>query len=294
MLRCFGSKAGHDAPACSGYAIVALTFIFAVVLIIIMKATYMAGYRFPLMMTFLHMAATHCASTVYYSLRKWKQDGDKKVLLSVRQRIRLILPISVCQVGALGCVNIALLMAYPSFVAMVSAAIPAMTLLVSIVCKVQGDRSVWQWVAMVPIIGGTVLTSFAEVDLDVLALILVLLSLLLRSIKLVLQSKLLRGLKKQMGPARMLYYSSPINAALFLVWSLAQEGIAPWVALGSTTLSQGLLIAASTLVATMFNLLTLQAVAAIDVTLLTVLNRVSRKSEKKQENRYARRCAARR
>lgn len=208
------------------YFLVLVGFAISVCLTNLTKWLYVEySFRYPLFLTGTHMLTSYAASAMALFVFKMVPNPPK---LPLKEQVMLIAPFSIAGAASLGCANMALVYLYPSFHQMLQNTTPIWTVLCAM--ALQGKRyNTATFFCLVPVCGGGIICALNEKSAFALfGLILSLLAAALRAVKSVMQAALLQDVTTKIDSVSLVYYSSPFNLGLFLVASLANEGVDPW------------------------------------------------------------------
>eukprot|EP00929_Paragymnodinium_shiwhaense_P027938 TRINITY_DN16287_c0_g1_i3.p1 TRINITY_DN16287_c0_g1~~TRINITY_DN16287_c0_g1_i3.p1 ORF type:complete len:338 (+),score=35.69 TRINITY_DN16287_c0_g1_i3:499-1512(+) len=279
----------------------------------------------------LHALSSYALAASYYRWQSWRllepsapstddernQPPAQQMLLphlTFSEQLRKILPFSIFGASSVAVANLALLFIYPSFHEMIQNTTPFWTLLVMITFgKTSYNR--WSYLAMLPVCGGGLICSLAEVNVHFGGICLSISATVLRALRVLVQARVLcedpvapadakkkkylevselesndadakneeemAGLvagdssaqsrnvpvRKQLklNSMALLYYASPFNATIYVVWSLLNEGLEPWRLFFGSHLSRSTYVATvgSALMAAIFNLFAFLMVARL-------------------------------
>mmetsp|Transcript_54984 Transcript_54984/g.170314 ORF Transcript_54984/g.170314 Transcript_54984/m.170314 type:complete len:337 (+) Transcript_54984:229-1239(+) len=219
--------------------VVIVWFSFNVSMSTVMKWTYLYGkvcnaggddcrvYRFPFMMTALHMLFSWIVCSL---ILRCRHAAGERVRLSLGQQFRKVVPLAACFSVCVASGNLSLKYIYPSFSQMLSSMAPLITVLVAKLLR--GKRyNWWTWVSMPVICGGLLVCSTEEVNFDALGAAFAIVATVLRAVKSVMQEKLLDPKEKDMDSVTLLYYLAPYAGFFLASMSLVFEGLAPIMSL---------------------------------------------------------------
>lgn len=203
------------------------------------------GFQFPKLMTTCHLIASAAFGFSILLYRKHFQGQAIKVPTGSEFGWKL-LPLCLGFTYSLGCANMSLMYCSVAFAAIMGASTPFFSIAL-ITCL----GMPFHWPLLLPVSGivfGCMATVMGTVQFSVYGLALLLLSNLGRSIKAVLQQRLLTGeVKDKFDPMTLLAWQCLICCPLMLLWSLASEGFTAiealanqrqsWAFLGALALS---------------------------------------------------------
>lgn len=267
------------------YLTLATVFLCSILMNNILKMTYMAGFNYSLALSGINSAASYMCCALYFRF-----TSSKRKIESPRENFWLsrlfpstshsfvihVVPLCICQVLAIGFTQAALQITFPSFIAMLSSIQPAVTVVVAKLLSVPEKRHRWQWIALLPIIAGSILTSAAETDVKLLAIAYILGSVFFRVLRSVLECRLLQPGNGDGGldPVSLLSMKSPTMGVMFALASMYSEGLDPWRDLVSLTPYQASLVLQSTILGMLMNILSLHVNSQFLPTSISVLNRL--------------------
>jgi len=179
-------------------------------------------FDFPLFMTALHMVVSRI---VCYVIIWHMRDAPKGMQLSGLQRLQKVGPLAACFAASVGMGNASLSYIYPSFKQMVGSASPLVTVAMS--CLLTHNRyNSWTWLSMPFICGGLWVCAKQEVHFSVAGTVLTVGAMVMRSLKSIVQAKLLSK-EEKIEPVTLLYYMSGYSAVLVCAMALCTEGLRP-------------------------------------------------------------------
>jgi len=214
--------------------VVATWFTFNVSMSTVTKWTYLYGricagggdcrvYRFPFMMTAVHMLFSWLVCLVLLRLRRGHEGRHD---LSLPQQLRKVAPLALCFAVCVAMGNLSLKYIYPSFSQMLSSVAPLITVLVAVALR--GKRyNGWTWVSMPVICGGILVCSTEEVNFDPRGACFAVVATVLRAVKSVMQERLLDPKERDMDSVTLLYYLAPWAGFFLVSMSLCFEGLEP-------------------------------------------------------------------
>lgn len=228
-------------------------------------------YPFPLFVTCMHMAVSYLVASI--AINKLKMNEHTFRTFSPAIQMRKIFPIALCTAVSMGCSNLALKFLYPSFVSMVSSGLPLFTIVLALLLNTEKFNR-WTYISMLPIFAGLAISSNNEVNFDGFGFIVLLIGIILRALKQVLQAKILRD-EGKIDALTLLYYIAPQNFIIFFIWSLSAEGLEPGRVLLTARWQTWTVLIISTLFAAMFNLLSFRAITLINATAWSLMGLIN-------------------
>jgi len=219
------------------------------------------NYVFPLTTTVVHMFFSWALSFIYLSCVPQGEDKKEVKRLSLRQQVHKILPLAAAFATSIAAGNVALKFIYPSFVLMFASLCPMITVGFSVLLE-RKQYNWWTWFSMSIICGGLLLCCKMEANYNAIGVLFVVISIVTRALKSILQGMLLDGSEK-MDAVTLLCYTAPWAGLLLEIAALCTEGLTPiWLLLpGASGSSTGIplvlaLLLISGLVACFLNLST--------------------------------------
>mmetsp|Transcript_9398 Transcript_9398/g.24133 ORF Transcript_9398/g.24133 Transcript_9398/m.24133 type:complete len:372 (+) Transcript_9398:96-1211(+) len=176
------------------------------------------GFRFPMLLTCLHMS-----SSIVFSYIMIDVAGvfKKQQMTSSKQR-RKVFYLAAMFAGTVLCGNASLQFLSVSFIQMVGASTPFFVCLLGFILFHEVHH--WRgYCALLPIVGGAIISTYGEGHLVFIGLILAILSTAIRGLKSVWQGHLLTGEEKLDSP-NLLKFMSMYGAVLLLVSAILFEG----------------------------------------------------------------------
>jgi len=228
-------------------------------------------FAYPLFVTSTHMILSYAIAHV--GIMHLKMNASTFRVFDRREQLFKITPISICTALSMGLSNLALKFLYPSFVAMISAGLPLVTIVLA--CIFQTEKfNRWTYISMIPIFYGLFLSSHHEVNFNAFGFSLLLLAVTLRGLKQVLQARILRD-DGHVDALTLLYYVAPNNLVIFVFWSLAAEGTEPYHVLFNARWRTWAVLLLSAGFAAAFNLLTFRAITLLNATAWSLMGMVN-------------------
>jgi drug/metabolite transporter (DMT)-like permease len=222
--------------------VVTLWFVFNISLANFTKWLYLFGeiclegpghgcvlYKFPLAITVVHMLFSWavCYIQIYYVRKPVKGALG----LSFEQQVRKVAPLAACFALSVAMGNLSLKYIFPSFNQMLGAMSPLITVLLAVVLPPRKSYNRWTWFSMPVICGGLVLCVTKEVNFHAVGAFYAVGATVLRSLKSIMQGRLLDPAETKLDSVTLLYYMSPIAALLLFVVSICTEGSEPYTLL---------------------------------------------------------------
>ncbi|XP_002734984.1 uncharacterized protein LOC100369320 [Saccoglossus kowalevskii] len=185
------------------------------------------SYNFPIVLTTLHMLALFVTQTViirFTPLGLAYGEGDDRLKIQPHLKRKIfVLSVAFCISIASG--NIALKYLYVSFVKMTTATTPVITVLMShFIFNFHHNKYVY--VSMAPLVMGSLLCTFGEVNFHLIGFVAAVVSTVLRSTKTILQAILLK--EERIDSVRLLYHMSLPSLLILTVCSIIFEHDAFW------------------------------------------------------------------
>mmetsp|Transcript_66088 Transcript_66088/g.123275 ORF Transcript_66088/g.123275 Transcript_66088/m.123275 type:complete len:346 (-) Transcript_66088:101-1138(-) len=184
------------------------------------------AYKFPLAITVVHMFFSWGFCGFYLRYLRPPPEGAPKPGWSLRRQMNKIAPLAACFAMSVAMGNLSLKYIFPSFNQMLGAMSPIITVIIAV--ATMGKRyNMWTWVSMPIICGGLILCSVEEINFDALGCFYATGATVLRSVKSLMQGKLLVDPSEELDSVSLLFYMAPWAGAFLWMASLASEGMAP-------------------------------------------------------------------
>ncbi|KAK9773803.1 putative DUF250 domain membrane protein [Seiridium cardinale] len=180
-----------------------------------------AGFRYPVTLTFWHMAFASLATQILARTTSWL-DGRHKVQMTKRFYVRAVLPIGFLYSGSMVCSNLVYLHLSVAFIQMLKAAAPFSTLIVSWLWG-QENPSRQKIVKILIVVFGVLLASAGEIHFSIVGFTFQLGGLIFESLRVVMVKDLMSDDGASMDPMVSLYYYAPICALLNLFVAFGAE-----------------------------------------------------------------------
>eukprot|EP00929_Paragymnodinium_shiwhaense_P076659 TRINITY_DN39447_c0_g1_i1.p1 TRINITY_DN39447_c0_g1~~TRINITY_DN39447_c0_g1_i1.p1 ORF type:complete len:362 (-),score=80.60 TRINITY_DN39447_c0_g1_i1:494-1579(-) len=179
-------------------------------------------FDFPLTMTALHMLVSRivCYIIIYHM-----REEPKGMQLSGMQRFYKVGPLAACFAASVGMGNASLSYIFPSFKQMVGSASPLVTVAMSVLLA-HKRYNWWTWISMPFICGGLWICARKELHFSVMGTVLTVGAMVMRSLKSIVQAKLLSK-EERIEPVTLLYYMSAYSAVVVFAMALLMEGTEP-------------------------------------------------------------------
>jgi len=179
------------------------------------------GYRYPLTMTVVHMIFSWTLCLIYLKCIK----GQDK-FLTFEKQVKKVVPLALCFSVSVAFGNMSLKYIFPSFNQMLGAMAPIITVIMSM--GLLGKRyNLWTWISMPVICGGLILCSAEELNFEWHGAVFCLGATILRSLKSIIQGKLLVDPSEKMDSVTLLFYMAPYAGFFLLIGAIAIEGTEP-------------------------------------------------------------------
>ncbi|CAD7935243.1 unnamed protein product [Amoebophrya sp. A25] len=230
-----------------------LSFAVGMALVHITKWIYVVyHFNHALWLTVSHMVATYLMSVIVVTF--FSDYFPKRRQLNFRESIFLVTPFSFLGAASIGCGNMALVHLYPSFHQMLQNTSPIWAVVCAMTFASKRFNDV-AYMSLIPVCVGGALAAWGEPSqFEWIGVVLSIVSSVLRALRATLQGLLMQGQEK-LDSIALIYYSSPVNVAIFLLASLVIEGSAPWVEILDVPMSGILWILLAACCAACFNLL---------------------------------------
>mmetsp|Transcript_35298 Transcript_35298/g.82410 ORF Transcript_35298/g.82410 Transcript_35298/m.82410 type:complete len:362 (-) Transcript_35298:62-1147(-) len=180
------------------------------------------SYKFPLAITVIHMIFSWGFCGIYLKF----SSKEKGPAWSFDKQLRKIAPLAATFAFSVAMGNLSLKYIFPSFNQMLGSMSPIITVAIAVIFM--GKRyNKWTWISMPIICGGLVICSVDEVNFNALGAFYATGATVLRSVKSLMQNKLLVDPADKLDSVTLLYYMAPFAGAILGVASLILEGIEP-------------------------------------------------------------------
>eukprot|EP00397_Hematodinium_sp_SG-2012_P033934 GEMP01036334.1.p1 GENE.GEMP01036334.1~~GEMP01036334.1.p1 ORF type:complete len:350 (+),score=27.78 GEMP01036334.1:29-1078(+) len=252
------------------WIIVLTSFTSLILLTNLLKYLLSHGFPYPLFCSASHMMTAFVFASIYIDILGLVPDFR---ILDVKTQSQYIWPIALAHASSIGLTNIGVNYLFPSFVSMISTTQPIFTLIIGLLLATEKFNK-WSYIAMVPIIIGTILQCWGETTFDGFGLVCVLGGCAMRAVKQVLQAKLLCG-SLDMHPMALLYYVAPWSFLMFMVWSLIVEGKQPIFVLLDSEFKVRVIFLVGAVVAGGYNIIAFLAVKRMNATLWSLLGQLN-------------------
>lgn len=188
-------------------------------------------YKFPVAITVVHMIFSWvvCHIHIYYVRKPVKGAGPAG--LSIRQQFEKVAPLAGCFALSVAMGNLSLKYIFPSFNQMLGAMSPMITVLLAVMMPPRKRYNSWTWGSMPVICGGLVVCVTQEVNFHAVGAFFAIGATVLRSVKSIIQGRLLDPSETKLDSVTLLYYMAPFSAAFLFVVSMFSEGLEPYTLL---------------------------------------------------------------
>ena len=177
------------------------------------------GFKFPIALTFVHMVMCALLSNVaVVQCRLVEREA-----LRSRDHFRRVCVLAAVFAGTVLMGNWSLKYVHVSFTLMVGATTPFFTAALAYLLQ-RRTQAPLVYAALVPVIGGSVLAAYGEVNFHLLGYLLALGATVARAFKSLLQGELLQSPEDKLHSQNLLRFMCPIAAGLLFVPALAVEG----------------------------------------------------------------------
>lgn len=146
--------------------------------------------------------------------------------MPLSQQISKVAPLSACFAFSVAMGNLSLKYIFPSFNQMLGSISPLITVVMAVLLQRKRYNS-WTWLSMPIICGGLAVCSTKELNFNWIGAMYATGATVLRSLKSLMQQKLLSGAEKGLDSVTLLYYMSPWSAIILLISALWTEGTQP-------------------------------------------------------------------
>eukprot|EP01134_Creolimax_fragrantissima_P002222 CFRG2222T1 len=175
------------------------------------------GFHYPIILCSLGQLCSFFGSSLFIGAG-W---SEQKVHLTVEQYAKTILPIGIMSAGALATGNAVYMHLSVSFIQMLKAGAPAVTMIVLFLFGMEKPRrDLLSAIGLIVV--GCVASAYGEIAFSVYGVILMLASVVFESLKLVMTQKLLSSTFS--GPIEGLYHTTPITFICLIVLAIPLEG----------------------------------------------------------------------
>jgi len=208
---------------------------------ITLKVVYQYGFHYPKFITTLHMLTSSLAA---FAVLLWRRQATgQSIAMPTRTELATgILPIALTFGLSIGLENSALVSVTAAFSEVVAASNPVMSAFLTWVFGMGFD--VWLLAPIAVVITGCVVSIQGEINFSPFGLALLLMSVVLRCLKAVLQMKMMKGeTEDKYDPTTLMAWTSLFGCILLCAFSCTTEGLAPLRALKNEADLLGLLMA---------------------------------------------------
>ncbi|XP_077996313.1 solute carrier family 35 member E4-like [Glandiceps talaboti] len=185
------------------------------------------AFNYPIILTTLHMLTMFITQTIvirFTSVGAAYGEGDDRMKIPPHL-VRKVFILSIAFCSSIACGNIALKYLYVSFVKMIMATTPAVTVFLSrFIFDYHHDKYVYY--AMGPLVLGGIFSTLGEVNFHLIGFLAAIVSTMLRSTKSILQGVLLK--EERLDSVRLLYHMSFPSLIILTICSAIFEYNAFW------------------------------------------------------------------
>lgn len=189
------------------------------------------SFNFPKCVTAAHLA---CSAAVGFAVllgRRWTQ-GTPIAVPSASELWLAIIPIALGFGLSLGANNMALVFCTASFAEIIGATTPIFSIGMLLFMRIPFNKILFAPTCLV--VAGCMTSVTGGIDFSAMGFTLCLFANFGRSVKTTMQQKMLTGATKdKFEPCTLLAWTCGFSCAMMLAWSLATEGVAPYVHLAS-------------------------------------------------------------
>lgn len=226
-------------------------FIISITLLNLTKWIYVFHkFKYPLFLTGGHMVASYLVAGVMIFVLDLVPNRRR---IDFKDQVLLVAPFSLMGASSIACGNMALVFLFPSFHEMLQNTTPFWTVVCSLIFA--GRRyNTNAYLALIPITcGGAICALGEESNFKIMGVCISFMAAIFRALRAIVQANLMRG-QEPIDSITLLFYAAPFNLGLFVIGSLANEGLAPWGEIWSVSFGGLLCIASSCCMAALYNL----------------------------------------